>query len=70
MGMRQRKCPLCKKWRRYEESVGDWYIIGHVKVCNWCAHHKRVETSDGTSGSNDGVEEALGTDQEVVPSDQ
>lgn len=37
MGMRQRKCPLCKKWRKYEESVGDWHVIGHIKVCDWCA---------------------------------
>lgn len=47
MGMRQRKCPRCKKWRRYEESSNHWEVVDHVKICPWCS--ERIRKQDETS---------------------
>lgn len=44
MGMRKRRCPMCRKLKRYAEGANapasepkPWRVVGHAKVCPSCA---------------------------------
>lgn len=48
MGMRQRKCAVCKKQRPIRDGgAPGWRRCNGVLTCKWCIQHGRVEAPQG-----------------------
>ena len=51
--MRKRRCPVCKKLKRFAEGgvceasePKPWRVIGHVKMCHVCADRAEKDAAE------------------------